>query len=301
MYDTIIVGGGAAGLSAAIYSGRYGHSTLCIKGEGFEGSTLETWAVENYPGYLTIDGPDLVQTLEKQAENAGAKLVEGHIKKITNKDDIFNVTYNSHCEQSKTVIYATGTIRRKLGLLNEEELKGRGVSYCATCDGPIFRNKKVGVVGGGDSAAKAALILAQYTEKVYVFVREPMMIAEPINQENLKKNPKIETLLDTKITEFIEKDGRLSGIKLGNEKVIDLEGIFIEIGGMANTESIKELDVDCNEAGYIKVSHLFSTNLPGFFAAGDVTNAFDGFRQIITAAAGGATAAHSAHNFLTKK
>lgn len=300
MYDTIIVGGGAAGLSAAIYSGRYGHKTLVITGDGFEGSTLETWAVENYPGHRKIDGPDLVSVMTDQAKAAGAELTSGNIKKITIEDDHFCVAFDGQSKEAKSIIFATGTIRRMLGLPNEAALKGKGVSYCATCDGPIFRNKVVSVVGGGDSAAKAALILAQYTKKVYIFVREEAMIAEPINQKNIEAAENIEVLANTSISELIETSGLLSGVKLHDGKIIELQGIFVEIGGVPNTESVKQLDLELDKNNYIVVDSTFKTNIPGFFAAGDVTNAFGGFRQIITAAAGGSVAANSAHVYLTK-
>lgn len=300
IYDTIIVGGGAAGLSAAIYSGRYGHTTLVIGGEGYEGSTMETWAVENYPGHLKIDGPELVQILEQQAKNAGAEITSANIKSVTKTDKIFTVRYNNHCTEAKTVIFATGTKRRMLGLPNEEALKGKGVSYCATCDGPLFSNKIVGIVGGGDSAAKAALILANYCQKVYMIIRKESLRAEPINIKNLEENNKVEILYNSKIQEFLEKDGMLSGIKLGDNKIIELQGLFIEIGGVANIDAVKTLNLKLDDSNYIITNEYFMTNVSGFFAAGDVTNAFGGFRQIVTAAAGGSVAAHSAHNYLTK-
>ncbi|MDO8513289.1 MAG: FAD-dependent oxidoreductase [bacterium] len=300
LYDTIIIGGGAAGLSAALYNGRYGHKTLALIGEGFEGSTMETWGVENYPGYLSINGTDLIEVLKKQAQNVGAELKEKYIHHISKKGKIFSVHYNNHYDEAKTIIYAAGTMRRKLGVPNEDILKGKGISYCATCDGPLFRNKLVGVVGGGDSAAKAALILAEYTEKVYIIIREESFTAEPINIQRASENPKIEVLFNSHIDEFIENNGMLAGAKLHTGKIIDLVGLFIEIGGVANTEPIKKLNVEYTKNGYIKVDCTGETNLAGFFAAGDVSDAFGGFKQIITAAAGGVVASHSAHNYLVK-
>lgn len=301
VYDTIIIGGGAAGLSAAIYSGRYGHKTLMIGGNGIEGSTLETWAVENYPGHLKINGPDLVQTMEQQAKNAGVEIIVSEIKSIAKTDKLFKVNYDNQFIEAKTVIYAAGTKRRMLGLPKEEELKGKGVSYCATCDGPLYRDKIVGVIGGGDSAAKAALILAKYSEKVYVIVRKPALRAEPTNIQSLEKNEKIEILYESEITQLIQKDDRLTGIKLEDRKIIDVHGIFIEIGGVPSIDAIKSLDLKLDDSGYIIVDDQFTTSIPGFFAAGDVTNAFGGFRQIVTATAGGSVAAHSSHNYLTKQ
>lgn len=300
MYDTIIIGGGAAGLSAAIYNGRYGHKTLVITGDGIDGSTIETWGVENYPGHISIDGPVLIQTMQTQAKNTGAELITAKIDQVSKIDDIFNVQYADKSASAETIIYAAGTIRRQLGLPNENKLKGKGVSYCATCDGPLFRNKIVGVVGGGDSAVKAAFILANYTQKVYIIAREEKFIAEPINIEKAEKNEKIEILYNTQINELLENDGKLAGLKLQNGKKVELAGIFIEIGGMANIDPIKPLGVELDEKGYIKVDCGGATNVPGFFAAGDVSDAFGGFKQIITAAAGGSVASYSAHNYLVK-
>ncbi len=298
IYDTIIIGSGAAGYAAAIYNGRYGLSTLVLQGDPNENSTASTWQVENYPGIEKFDGYDYIMTLEKQTTAFGTEIKTGIVSNIYKENDIFTVITENGQYQSKSVIYCAGNRRRELGLPNEKSLVGKGVCYCATCDGPLFRNKIVGVVGGGDAATKAALVLNQYVEKVYMFVMEPALIAMPVNIKHVQDAPKIEVLTNTQITEFLEKDGKLSGVRTKNSKEIGLQGIFIEIGGIPNTDAIKDLGVSLDEKDYIKVDFTFATNIPGFYAAGDVTDAFGGFKQIVTASAGGATASSSAQKYI---
>lgn len=278
MYDLIIIGSGAAGLSAGIYAGRYKLNTLII-GDSFGGMTSFAWKIENYPGFLSIDGIDLMNKFKKQVENLGVKIVNEKVEEIKQEGDIFNINN----KKAKTLIIATGTKRKKLGIKNEDKF----AHYCMICDGPLYKDKIIAIVGGGDSAVKSAALGAEYAKKIYLIVREPELIAEPINVEKVKNN-KINILYNTEVKEILDKK-----IKLSNNKYLDIDGLFIEIGAEPNI--IKGLGFD----GYIKVDNMMRTQIKGVYAAGDITNFFGDFKQDITAVAVGAVAAHSAYSYLS--
>lgn len=303
-YDLIIVGTGAAGLSAALYAGRYRMKTLVI-GDAFGGYTTIAGPIDNYPGAKKIDGFDLMITMKEQALEAGAEIIDGRLTALEKTDDGFEVTTETGEKYSgATVILATGTEHRRLGLPNEHELTSKGVHYCVTCDGPLYGGKEIAVVGGGDSAIKGVNLVAEYAKKIYVIVRGAALRAEPIQLENLKKlGDKIEILYETHVSEIVGTDHFekviLSKPHNGsNELVVD--GLFIEVGALPRTELVKSIGVELDEKGYIKPDTMMKTNVPGVFAAGDVMNLFHGFKQDITAACMGAVAATSAYEYFKR-
>ncbi|MDO8577436.1 MAG: FAD-dependent oxidoreductase [Candidatus Wildermuthbacteria bacterium] len=304
MYDVVIIGSGAAGLSAALYARRYKMETLVIAGE-FGGETSTAGKIENYPGIISIDGGDFMLTMKKQVELIGAELKEGRVVSIEKNSTGFAVKTEKETFEAKTVILATGSRRRHLGLPNEKELVGKGVHYCWTCDGPLYGGKKVAMVGGGDSSVKGVNFLAEYAEKIYLIVRNKEVIAEPINLEQMKKlGDKVEVLLEHEIKEIagekmLEKLV-LSSLKHEAGKELDdlaVDGMFIEIGFDPDTTFAKQLGIETDQKGYMMVDNGMKTNVPGVFAAGDATNHFGSFKQDITAAAMGAVAATSAYEY----
>ena len=300
IYDLIIVGSGAAGLSAGIYAGRYRLKTLII-GEKFGGETAIAGKVENYPGLKSVDGYGLMKRMKEQAESFGAEIIDAKITKIEKRDNFFIAQAGGNLYQSKTIIFAVGAERRYLNLPNEKELTGRGVHYCATCDGPVYTGKTIAIVGGGDNAVKGAILAAEYANKIFMLVMEKEIIAEPINYEQLKKlGNKVEILFETQAKEIVgvdklEKLILTKPYKNSDELVVD--GLFIEIGYVPGAELAEPLGVELDEHGYVKVDNMMKTNVPGVFAAGDATHYFGRFKQIITAAAMGAVAATSAYEY----
>lgn len=298
VYDLIIVGSGIAGLSAGLYAGRYRLKTLIIGGNfGGEGTTAgETL---NYPGIMKIDGYDLMVQVKKQAEAVGAEFVEGRVGTAARKDHCFVLTVAGTEYVTNTIILATGSERRTLGLPREAEFKAKGLHYCVTCDGPMYRNKTIAVVGGGDASIKGVNLIAEYVRKIYLIIREKNIIAEPINLEQMKKlGSKVEVLFETEVKELLG-DARLEKIHLskphqGSDELA-IDGVFVEIGALPDVACAKELGVELDEHGYIKTDNMMRTNVDGVFAAGDVVNHFGRFKQYITGAALGAVAATSAY------
>lgn len=299
MYDLIIIGTGAAGLAAAVYAGRYKIKTLVL-GREFGGETATASTIWNYPGILAIDGYDLMGKMKEQAGKLGAEIAEGQAVKITKQNHCISVFDQAGKEyQSKTLILALGTERRKLGLSNEKDLTGKGIHYCVTCDGPLYSNRTIAIVGGGDASVKGANLAAVYAKKVYLITREKELRAEPVNLEQMKAlGHKIEIVYESAVKEVVPKKGGIglekiilaTGEKTGDLK---LDGLFVEIGALPNVELAKQLGVELDDKGYIKVDNYMQTNIDGVFAAGDTTNHFGSFKQDITAAALGAMAATS--------
>ena len=300
MYDFIIIGGGCSGLSAAMYSARLGLKVLVLA-EMPGGLITTTHLVENWPGIKSISGPDLAVNLQEHATSSGAEMKNEAVRRVEKLDGDkgFKVTTTSAEYEGKTVLFATGTKHRKLGVPGEKEFENRGVSYCALCDGAFFKEKTVCVVGGGDSAAKEAIFLSEHAKKVYLIVRKDILRAEPSNAERIKKNEKIEILYKTEIEEvlggdnvekvkFKETEGKHSGQEM------DMEGVFMAIGHISQTDLAKELGVELNEKAEIKINRKSETNIPGVFAAGDCTDT--GFKQAITGSAEGVTASYYAYH-----
>ncbi|MEK7649191.1 MAG: FAD-dependent oxidoreductase [Patescibacteria group bacterium] len=300
-YDLAIIGTGAAGLAAALYAGRYKMKTI-VFGSDFGGYTSIAGCIENYPGVPNIDGFDLMVNMKSQAVAVGAEVIDEKIETVTQQEGGFHLTTaQGKTYDVKTLIIATGTEHKHLGLPNEHELTSKGVHYCAVCDAPMYRDKTIAVVGGGDAAVKGVLLAAEYAKKVYVLVRGTALRAEPINAEQLKAfGDTIEVLFETEVKEIVgpQKFEKivLSKPYLGSNE-LQLDGLFIEIGALPRVELAKQLGVELDSAGYIKAHPLMHTSVPGVYSAGDVTNIFNGFKQDITAAAMGAVAATSAFQY----
>ena len=302
-YDILIVGGGAAGLSAAIYVVRYNLSTLVVSSD-FGGQILETGDIENWPGIKRITGPELSRAFEDHAKELGAKLVQGFVKGIKKVEGGFSVSIDSLELQSvfvKAVVLSAGAKHRRLGIKGEKELSGRGISYCATCDGPFCKDKVIAMVGGGDAALTGAVDLTAHATHVYLIHRRGEFRAKPAYVEAARKNPKIEFIFDTNIIEAKGKN-LLEGVVLDKpykgSNELAIQGLFVEIGFLPETSLVKDLGVEFDEQGYIKVGADQSTSVPGVFAAGDVKNASNRFAQLVTAASEGAIAAEGAFRYI---
>ena len=304
-YDTVIVGGGPAGLTAAIYAARYMLDTLIIT-EEIGGQIAEAGWVENYPGFPRILGSELVKRFVEHVRRYKVPIILDSVVNVRREGDLFLVeTKRGVAYRAYTVILAVGVKRRRLNVPGEAELRGRGVSYCAPCDAPLFRDKIVAVVGGGDSAASAALLLAEYASKVYMIHRRDKLRAQPIYVKLLNENPKIEIVYNKQVARIIGSD-KVEAVELkdretGETSILRVDGVFVEIGSEPPKDLAEKIGLETDEEGYIKVGPDQSTNIPGIFAAGDCTNAMNKYKQVITAAAQGAVAADSAYNYLVKK
>lgn len=297
-YDIIIIGSGAAGLSAAVYAGRYQMKTLVI-GNEFGGETARAGEIKNYPGFKSIGGFELMKRMKEQAEESGAEFVDGLVLKIEKLAHCFNVCTGENIYKANTIILALGAKRRRLGLSNEADFAQKGVHYCFTCEAPLYKDKIVAVVGGGDSSVKGVVFAAEYAKKIYFISREKEIKAEPANISELKKlGGKVEILLETEI-EKLFGNGKLEKIVLskphGSADTLDVDGLFVEIGAEPNIELAQSLGVELDAQKYIKVDNMMKTSVDGVFAAGDAVNFFGSFKQDITAAAMGVVAATSAY------
>lgn len=295
IYDVIIIGRGPAGLSAGIYASRFKMKNLIIGQDA--GNLALAPIVENWPGLESVPGPQLLDKIKAQALKYGSEIIEDQVTEVT-KTDHFLVKTEKQTYESQTLIVAMGTQHRKLNVPGEAQFQGMGVTYCATCDAPLYKDKVVAVVGGGDSAAKTALLLAKYAQKIYVLVRDKTMIAEPQNLENLKKQPKVEIKYDISLQE-IKGDSSVKQI-ITTQGPIEVNGIFVAIGQVPSDEALKNLGLKMDKDGYILVNDDFSTNIAGVFAAGDIATNEIGknFRQSVVAAGQGAVATNSAYNYL---
>lgn len=304
IYDLAIIGAGPAGLAASIYAARYNLCFLLV-GKLSLSAIAKSDKIENYPGVRSIKGADLINDWKIQAQSLGAEIVENTIFDIENCRGLFKLFLeNGENVVCKNIILATGTVKNKLGAVGEAEFAGKGVSYCATCDAPFFKDKVVVVAGGGDSAAKAALHLASFAKKVFIIYRRDKLKAEPIWLEKIKLEKKIEVIYNTNITQ-------IKGGKIVEKLVLDkpykdscelnASGVFVEIGAKPNSILAETLGVELDEDGYIKVNADGSTNIQGAYAAGDATNGSNKMQQIITAAAEGALAAASVYGRIKKE
>ena len=303
VFEIMVVGSGAAGLSAAIYAGRYLMKVLVVNGK-FGGETATAGTIWNYPAMPGADGFDLMIKMKEQAKEVGTEFVDGKVTEVKNESGCYTVKVGTEEFFGKSVIFANGAERKRLGLPNEDVLTNKGVHFCVTCDGPLYIGKKVAVVGGGDAAAKGVNLLAQYADKIYLLARGKTLRAEPINIEEMKSHGnKVEILYETEVKEIIGEK-RLEKIVLTKSYngSIDfpLDGLFVEIGAKPDIEMAKSLGVELDEYGYIKVDNFMATNVPGIYAGGDAVNFFGQFKQTVTAAAMGAVAATSAYNYCKK-
>lgn len=297
LYDLIIVGAGAAGSSAAIYAARYNLKTILLT-ESIGGATATAYKIENYPGFPSISGMDLVNKFQEHVESQNVEILLEPVEKIEKLDNRFKV--NNY--EAISIILATGTNKRKLGVPGEKEFLGHGVSYCATCDGFFFKNLKVAIVGGGNNALYAALVLTDLAKKVYLIHRRKEFRGEPIALTQIKSKDNVEFVLDS-IVEEIKGDKLVSSVVVKNvvtneTKDIKVDGVFIEIGTIPNTSLAAELGVKLDDAGYVVVDNSQRTSVEGVFAAGDITTNSNHFEQIVTAVAEGAIAAASAYEYI---
>jgi len=298
----IIIGSGPAGLTAGIYAGRAQLSPLLITGRAPGGQIALTSEVENYPGFPEpVTGQELARLMQKQAERFGARMAMDEVTGVDFSGHPFKVKTYAQEYEARAVIIATGVAPRKLGVPGEEEFTGRGVSYCATCDGFFYQNRTVVVVGGGDAAVEEAMFLTRYASKVYLVHRRNRLRATKITQERAFKNEKIEWVWDSVVTEILGDQGvaqvRLKNVKTGAESLLRTDGIFIYIGNVPNTQFLHG-QVELNERGYIVTDRRCHTSVPGVFAAGDVQEW--NLQQVATAVGSGAIAAMEADRFIAE-
>lgn len=304
-YDVIIVGAGAAGLTAALYTGRRAMHTLVVT-QDIGGQAATTNEIENYPGVGLVDGPSLMNQFKEQAEKHGTEIAYAEVTKIDKRMDaeskpVFTVRTNTEAYEGHTVILAFGLTHRHLGVPGEQELGGKGVTYCATCDAPLFKGKTVAVVGGGNSAVDAALLLSKHSPKVYLIHRSDEFKAEAVLVEQLKQD-NIELVMNSE-TKEIKGDTRVRSVVVrdvkdaSREREIAVEGVFVEIGYVVNSKFIDGL-VDLDERKQVKINLNSETSTPGIFGAGDITNI--SYKQIVISAGWGATAALKAYEYLQR-
>ncbi len=303
-YSLIIVGAGPAALTASIYASRYNLDHLII-GEAIGGLAFEAHKICNFPTEIEIKGAQLVEKIQKHVESLGNPIVADRVVGIDHENDGFKLTTQSNKKFfSKTILLAPGTRHRKLNLPNEKQFIGKGLSYCATCDAMFYRDKIVAVIGGSDSAHTASLYLAEIAKKVYQIYRKDRLRGETLWINQVENNNKIEVIYNTEISEIEGKD-KIKSIKLTNpykgEDKIKIDGLFIEIGTVPQKALIEELSLETNEAGYIKIGIDQKTSKKGVWAAGDITNGSNNFRQIITACSEGAIASENIFKFLQEK
>ncbi|HNX37372.1 MAG TPA: thioredoxin-disulfide reductase [Candidatus Cloacimonadota bacterium] len=299
-YDVIIVGAGPAGLSAAIYSARGGLSTAVFERAIIGGQITVTSDVENYPGFEEpVDGVELTDKMKKQAERFGAVFYDEEITAIGLEGlcKIIETGYDKY--RAKSIIFCTGAHPRRMNVPGEERLIGRGVSYCATCDGALYRDKVVAVVGGGDSAVEEGMFLTRFAKKVYVIHRRDSLRAQKIIQERAFKNPKMEFIWDTVIQEVRGKD-RVEELELYSRKkesvtVLPVDGVFVYVGILPNNQLL-ESRVELDSGGFVITDENMHTNIPGIYAAGDIRKTV--LRQVVTATSDGAIAAWSAEKWI---
>lgn len=302
IHDLIIIGAGPAGLGASIYASRYKLNHLVI-GTEIGGQVVEAVSIENYAGYKSISGRELMEKFREQTEELGTKIIQDCAVKISKEGELFEVRTNTDkVFQSRSLIFALGMKPRKMNIPGEEELVGKGVSYCATCDAMFFRGKDVAVIGGGDSAATEALHLTEFANKVYLLYRDGSLKFEPYWADKIHQNQKIEMVASNNITAIQGSESqRVAAVAYdyaGEKKELPVQGVFIEIGSVPGVAIAKELGVITDEQDYIIVDQTQATNIPYIYAAGDVTTGSNKFRQIITAVSEGAVAAGSVYRAL---
>lgn len=301
--DVVIVGSGPAGYTAAIYAARANMNPVVIAGSVSSGGALmNTTEVENFPGFPNgLMGPELMDNMEEQAQRFGAQILFDDATSVDLAGDVKTVTtYSNGTFQAKTVILATGSAYREIGIPSEKRLSGKGVSWCATCDGSFFRDQDIAVVGGGDSAMEEATFLTKFAKSVTVIHRRDELRASKIMQERAMKNDKISFAWNSKVAEVLGEE-KVSGVVLedtvtGEKRTLDVTGVFVAIGHDPRTELFTE-QIDLDEAGYVAVQgRTGKTNVPGVFACGDVVD--HEYRQAITAAGSGCAAALDAERYL---
>ncbi|MGA2666777.1 MAG: FAD-dependent oxidoreductase [Patescibacteria group bacterium] len=301
MQDCIIIGGGPAGLTAAIYLVRK-KVNIQVLSNSLGGQIMDGPLIENYPGFEQLPGPDWVTKVKEQADKLGVKFeLNAEVTKISQENNIFAVETTNGKFEGKSVLIASGKTPRKLGVPGEEEFLGKGVSHCVTCDGPLFSGKTVAVIGGGNSAISAALELEKYAQKVYVINLGSALIGEEVRIDQLKKSTKVEIIGQAKTTaisgsKFVESL-KYQDLSSSQEKKIACQGIIVEIGWVPSTKYLEGF-VELSDTKEIKIDKENATSVPGVFAAGDVTEI--PYKQLVIAAGQGANAAMSVWDYLSK-
>ncbi len=302
-FDVVIIGAGPSGYTAGIYCSRAGYDTLILSGILPGGQLVNTTEVENYPGFeKAIMGPDLMIEMRRQTERMGTTIVDDECVNVDFRNNPFKILTGSEEYEGRAVIIATGANPRKLGLKGEQTFAGKGVSYCATCDGPFFRNLELVVVGGGDSAIEEATFLTKFATKIHLVHRRSELRASKIMQERAFSNEKIKFLWESEVVD-IKGDQKMQqavikNIKTNEETILDVGGLFVAIGHVPNTRLFKN-QIDMDDEGYIILKNKTCTNIEGVFAAGDVHDR--SYRQAVTAAGFGCMAAIDVDKYLSEK
>ncbi len=307
-YDFLIIGAGVSGLAAAMYGARLGMKTLCLGyTHGSElpigGVITTTNLVENYPGFIQISGHELAEKIKAHAESYDLVTIkEEKVEHVMKKEREFSVVTDKNKYIARAILFATGTKWKKLDVPGSKEFENHGIAYCALCDGMLYKNKVVAVVGGSNSAAKDALVLAEHAKKVYMIYRGEQIRPEPINLQRVLANKKIEIINNANVKE-VKGDKSVKAVVLDREyngsKELEVQGVFVAIGHLILSELAQELGVKVNKKKEIIIDHKTSeTNIPGVYAAGDVAD--KPFKQAITGVAEGCTAAYSAFEYITK-
>lgn len=297
--DVIIIGAGPAGYTAAIYAARYMLKSVLIA-DDLGGLMLYADLVENFPGFPSIHGKELMEKFKEHALSLNAMIVQERVTSIEKDEDCFSITTESSHFTARSIIVATGSERRKLGLKGEEEFLGSGVSYCATCDAAFFKNRVACVIGGSDSAAKEALVLSRVAKKVYVIYRKEKLRAEPLMTERVYSCSNVEVIHGANVIEIVgNDDGIVCKVVLDNGGEIFTNGVFIDVGFTPRIDLVRKLGLELDIDEQIIVDKDMKTNVKGIFAAGDVTSST--LKQAITAAADGAKACWSAFQYIQDK
>jgi thioredoxin reductase (NADPH) len=302
-YDVLVIGGGLAGLTAGMYAARHGLRTGLVERLMGGAQIINVEKIENFPGFPQgISGAELGPAVQEQAMDAGAEMILAEAASVSREGQYKLVATDAGQYRAKAVIVAAGSNFRQLGIPGEEELFGRGVSHCATCDGPLYNREVVGVIGGGDSAADEAVTLSAFAERVLVFHRREQLRAQKVLQDRLHQNRKIEVVWNSSVEEVLG-EGSVSGVRVRNvvtnlENVVDLTGLFLYVGLEPNAELVRGL-VKLDNAGHIPVNISMETEAPGLYAAGDIRQR--SASQLVSSAGDGATAAIAAFGYIKSK
>ena len=300
-YDSAVIGAGPAGITTSIYLARSGFDVAIIERGIYGGQLNDTDSIENYTAFESVSGMELAQKMESHSRSVdGIEHVYGDVNAVEKKDDIFKVDLGGEYIYAKSLVIATGVGHKKLDVEGEEGLVGKGISYCATCDGAFFRGKNVAVIGGGDSAMESAIYMSKIANEVTLIHRRDKFRAEQILQDRAKEISNIKYIYNAKITSISEDNGSVAGVCYNDKKTFEklihpTDGIFINVGVVPNTSAFGDLGI-LREGGFIYTDKSMKTSVDGIFAVGDVR--FDSIRQVVTATGDGAIASESVNNYL---